>query len=291
MTLSDLLRPEHVVLPLQAPEVRRGVGELAQRLGETGALAGGETTWQRIAGEAALEATQVASEIVLIHLRTDAVRDLTPAIGVWSEPVPFEERGKAGRARVLMLILAPPRAAAAHLPAVAALSRALRDRTVSERLRAARSPAEVLAIQELGNVVLPVGLTVKDAVAKKVVRVLPDTPLAELAELMIRHRLDAVPVVGEKHEVLGIVTAHDLMRQVVPHGVSADVGGAGLAALSLQARELMRRSVLCVSEEQSLLEVANLMLTKNAHQFPVVREGALTGFITCSDVLRKLFGR
>jgi CBS domain-containing protein len=53
----------------------------------------------------------------------------------------------------------------------------------------------------------------------------------------------------------------------------------------------MTRTVLCVSEDQSLLEAANLMVNRDVEQLPVVREGELIGFLTRDAILRILFGR
>ncbi len=53
----------------------------------------------------------------------------------------------------------------------------------------------------------------------------------------------------------------------------------------------MDRTVLCVSEDQALADVATMMLNRNVERFPVVREGALVGFLTRGDIVRRLLGR
>jgi CBS domain-containing protein len=52
----------------------------------------------------------------------------------------------------------------------------------------------------------------------------------------------------------------------------------------------MDRSVLCVSEDQTLADIASLMVSKDIDRFPVVKEGVLVGFITRGDIVRRLFG-
>jgi CBS domain-containing protein len=46
--------------------------------------------------------------------------------------------------------------------------------------------------------------------------------------------------------------------------------------------------VLCLSEEQTLSEVATLMNNKDVERFPVVREGVVVGFLTRADLVRRL---
>ncbi|HSH75038.1 MAG TPA: CBS domain-containing protein, partial [Longimicrobiales bacterium] len=56
----------------------------------------------------------------------------------------------------------------------------------------------------------------------------------------------------------------------------------------LTARDIMTRTVLCVSEGQLLIEAAHMMVHKGVQQLPVVREGELIGMVTRSRVLRTL---
>ena len=56
------------------------------------------------------------------------------------------------------------------------------------------------------------------------------------------------------------------------------------------AREVMVRSIMCISEDQSLVEAANLMVNKGVSQLPVVRGGELVGFLSVDSALHLLFG-
>jgi CBS domain-containing protein len=56
----------------------------------------------------------------------------------------------------------------------------------------------------------------------------------------------------------------------------------------LPVREAMSRSVLCLSDEQPLADVASLMNSKDVDRFPVVRDGVLVGFLTRADLIRRL---
>jgi CBS domain-containing protein len=53
----------------------------------------------------------------------------------------------------------------------------------------------------------------------------------------------------------------------------------------------MDRSVLCLAEDQTVADVAALMLAKDVDRFPVTRDGALVGFLTRGDIIRKLLTR
>ena len=56
----------------------------------------------------------------------------------------------------------------------------------------------------------------------------------------------------------------------------------------LFARDVMTRAVLCVSEDQPLVEAANTMVNRDVEQLPVVRDGEFIGFVTRDTILRTL---
>lgn len=55
---------------------------------------------------------------------------------------------------------------------------------------------------------------VSEAMTRDVVTVSPETPIREVARLMIRHKIGCVPVVRDGDEPVGLVTEVDLLRAV-----------------------------------------------------------------------------
>lgn len=297
MRLSDILRAEHVIVPLQSDTFRDALRELIERLVETGALPHPERVERLTSEDRIRDVVHVGDRILLPHLRTDAVPELVVAIGVAPEPLQSPGSTTEATERIVVLVLAPPAAANLYLQMVAGLARALRADGVVERILAARSPEDVLQIPEIGNLSLQPRLAVRDLMTQRVHRVYPDTPVSELLDLIARHELKAVPVVGEKREVLGMVTERDLLRFLLPQVLQSGTGepqelkALEKAMQETPVREIMSRSVMCISEDQSLAELASIMVNKDIERLPVVSEGKLTGFLTRSDILRKVFGK
>lgn len=131
-------------------------------------------------------------------------------------------------------------------------------------------------------------LRVEDALEPVIHKVRPDATLGEVLEVIVGRRVGAVPVVGERSEVLGIITSGDALDQLLRDSLAED----GTSAKDqLTARDIMTRAVLCVSEGQPLFEAAQMMVNKGVEQLPVTREGELVGIVTRSKVLRALHGR
>jgi len=126
-------------------------------------------------------------------------------------------------------------------------------------------------------------LRVADAVEPVKYRVYPDTPVSEVIDLMVRRGAGAIPVVGERYEVLGIITGGDALRVILD-----DSRTEKEATGPVLARDIMTRAVLCVSETQPLADAARMMANRRVRQLPVVREGELIGLITSDAVFQAL---
>lgn len=280
-----------MLAPLDVDTVHAAVAALAARLRETGYVPRPERLEGLFAENRIRDVIHVGDRVLLPHLRTDAVDRLVVALGVAPRPLSVGRRDAEG-AQVVVLVLAPPAANDLYLQTVAALARALRLDDTVDRLASARTPDEVLAIPEIRDLAIQPRLLVRDVMSPRVFRVSPDTPVRELLELASTHRLRAVPVVGEDREVLGMVTDRDLLRHLLPLALRPGDGPPQGAASpdGLTVRDIMSRSVMCISEDQGLAEVASVMVNKDVERLPVVHEGKLTGFLTRGDILRKLFG-
>jgi CBS domain-containing protein len=184
---------------------------------------------------------------------------------------------------------------------VSAFSYALSREEIAERLLVAERPEDVTAIEALTEIELRDYLAVRDVMVHRRLYVAPETMLREAARLMATASVPALPVLSETGEVLGMVGQRELLRHLLPihvkrmTGDESPAGGDGKSEQKdpneLLVREVMDRSVLCISEDQTIGEVATMMLSRNIDRFPVVRDGRLVGFLTRGDMVRCLFGR
>lgn len=130
-------------------------------------------------------------------------------------------------------------------------------------------------------------LRVEHALESVRYRVYPETPLNEVIDLIVRRGIHAVPVVGEAYEVLGIITAGDALGQILRDRPGSESAEAPEREAQT-ARDVMTRTVLCVSEDQLLFEAAHMMVHRDVEQLPVVRDSELIGFLTREAILRTL---
>ncbi len=300
MKLLDLLAPERVIVPLRADTLEAAAEQLVDSLVASGAAEDHAKLRELVQAEVPTQVVTLG-EAFLLHARTDAVSRLVAALGVAPEPVRRgDDSSKA--ARIVIVIVAPPKETSAYLQALSAFARVLGRTEVVEAISTARGPQDVLAATPLADVELPGYLTVRDVMVPRTLSVRSDATLGEAAKLMVAHGVSALPVVSDTNELLGIVTHREVLRYLLPVYVKRISSGAfkppprgapteGTDPHDLPVREIMDRTVLSVSEDQTLANVATLMVNKNLERFPVVREGALVGFLTREDVVRRIFGR
>jgi CBS domain-containing protein len=297
--LRDVLPPSHVIVPLQAATMKGATEELAARLVVTGTVAE-PNRFRAVLENAWPEDLVTVGELAFLpHFRTEAVRTLVAALGVAPAPIPWE-RDPNRSARIVILVIAPPRETAVYLQVMGAFARALSDPDTVRGLVTARSPDDVVRLAAFAAVELPSHRVVRDVMVTTVVTVGPDTDLGSAARLMVDRGLAALPVVDESGALLGVVGQREVLRVLAPAYLQRTKSGEyraptrsqlqrGSVALDqLPVRDLMARSVLCLAEDQALGEAANVMNTKGADAFPVLRAGKVVGILTRADLIGQL---
>lgn len=162
------------------------------------------------------------------------------------------------------------------------LAPALRRLSAGLPKRRTRSDLDgLLSSSEFARTSVKERVAVEDVVAPLSYRVYPDTSVADVQRLMLGRALSAVPVVGGQREVMGVITAADLLPHVLPRQEESPAGAAHLVA-----RDVMNRSVLCVAPEEGLAEAGRAMVEQGVAQLPVVRDGEMIGFLGRAAVMR-----
>jgi CBS domain-containing protein len=288
MVLSEILTRDCILVPMNAETLEEATGLLFQRLESARILEHGTGT--RLTGEFLSgvrgEVVRVNEWMVLLAAQTSRIERLVGCLG--SAPIPFDlgDLGQGGTASALLLLLTPRRVSPLKIQAIPALSRFFRNKENAQRLRAASTPGEIVAFPDFMELEVQDQLLVGDGLTPLKYRVYPETPLAEVVGLMVRQGIRAVPVVGDKLEFLGLITASDAIKVLMPERISGSKGSREVG--TVPAREVMSRSVMCISEDQSLVEAANLIVNKGVSQVPVVRGGELVGFLTAETALQLL---
>jgi CBS domain-containing protein len=145
-------------------------------------------------------------------------------------------------------------------------------------------------------------IKVRDAMTPDPITVLPETPVTDVARVMIHNGIGGVPVVNKEGDLLGIITESDLIVQDTDvkfpsfvHFLDGYVFVPGsihrfeekfLKAVAATAEDLMTADIITVDADDPVEETATLMSKKRLKRFPVISEGQLVGIITMRDIVK-----
>jgi CBS domain-containing protein len=300
VNLIDLLAEQRVLVPLSAKTLAEALQALAQACVADGKVTDPERLATAIRETSPADTVSMGPHAFLSHFRTDAVPEVVVALGIAGSPVRREPRSSR-KARIVLLVVAPPGEAARSLQAVGAFARVLAQPEIATSLLEARSPADVLQNPGLRAVPYEGPLMARDLMRTPALTVGPDVSLGEAAVLMLQQELEELPVVGERGEVVGLLSHAELLRHLVPAFLQRRTRGEaatrkrGSTRIAtdpwlVPVREVMARNVLCLSDDQSVAEAAALMASKRLEGLPVVRDGVLIGLLTRSDIVRRVVG-
>lgn len=104
-----------------------------------------------------------------------------------------------------------------------------------------------------------------------------DTPLVDVARLMVKHDCGEIPIIDrDNRHLIGVVTDRDIVCRVVAEGRDPAQTAAG---------EAMTTPVVCTSPDATLEECSRVMEENRIRRVPVVDDrGLICGIVSQADI-------
>ncbi len=143
----------------------------------------------------------------------------------------------------------------------------------------------------------------KDVMTSDVITVSPDTDITQAAKIILENRINGVPVIDANGKLVGILCQSDLVAQQkafpVPSVFTLMDGFMPLTSLKRLEKEIEKIAAVSVGDAMtpdpvtvgpltSIEEVASMMVDKNYHTLPVMKDDELVGIVGKEDVLKIL---
>ena len=139
-----------------------------------------------------------------------------------------------------------------------------------------------------------------DIMVSTVITVGPDASVQDVADLLVRNRISALPVVGDNGELLGIVSEGDLINR--PETETARRKSWWLDALasnetlaadyvkshSRTVADVMTRDVITASPETSVADLAALLEKNSIKRVPIIKDKRIVGIVSRANLLQGL---
>jgi acetoin utilization protein AcuB len=136
-------------------------------------------------------------------------------------------------------------------------------------------------------------MKVKYWMTKDPITVTPDTLAVEAQKIMKENKIRRLPVM-EKGKLVGIITFRNLIEAAPSSATSLSIFELNHLILKIKVKDLMKKKVITVSPEDSVMDVIALGMRHNIGGFPVLDErGELVGIVTethISQAMLQLFG-
>jgi CBS domain-containing protein len=140
--------------------------------------------------------------------------------------------------------------------------------------------------------------TVNDVMTTRVVAVRKNVQFKDIATLLTRYRISALPVLDDDGTVIGVVSEADLLcKEALTAAMGARAARPGpyhddfARAAAVVAADLMTTPPVTITPGEPVTGAARLMYNARVKRLPVIREnGHLAGIVSRADVL-SVYGR
>lgn len=145
MKIMDFLNKDAITVNLKATQKEEVIRELVNLLSKAQPIKDKEGLIKTLMDREALGSTGIGQGIGIPHAKSNAVKELTSALGISHPGIDFDSLD-GEPTQIFFLLVAPEDAAGPHLKALATISRMLKDKFLRDSLMAAKDENAALDI-------------------------------------------------------------------------------------------------------------------------------------------------
>lgn len=123
-------------------------------------------------------------------------------------------------------------------------------------------------------------LKVSDYMTKDLITFTLDQTIENVMESIIKNRISGGPVVNDKHELVGIISEGDCIKQI------SESRYYNMPMKDQSIEKHMVKDVETIDGNMNIFDAANKFLTSKRRRFPIVENGKLVGQISQKDILK-----
>jgi acetoin utilization protein AcuB len=129
---------------------------------------------------------------------------------------------------------------------------------------------------------------VRDTMSANPITIQADASLPEALALMREKKVRRFPVLDAHGKLVGMVSEKDLLYASPSPSTTLSSWEIPSIVAKIKVQQLMAKKVLTVPEDCLLEEAARIMADQKIGGLPVMRDGALVGIVTETDIFRAL---
>ncbi len=123
-------------------------------------------------------------------------------------------------------------------------------------------------------------IKVKDYMTTNLITFKPNQSVENVIEKLIKHRISGGPVVNENHELIGIISEGDCIKQI------SESRYYNMPMDHRTIEQCMVKNVDTIDGNMNIFDAANKFLESKHRRFPILENGKLVGQISQKDILK-----
>jgi fructose-specific phosphotransferase system IIA component len=145
MTVTEILDPQCVLVPLVAGTKREAIDALVDALASTGRVSDAAAVKKSVWDREQQRSTGIGEGLAIPHGKTAAAHGLCMAVGRLSQPIEYDSIDRKP-VRLVVLLVSPPERTSDHIQALGRISRLMTNPQFRERVYSAAGPEELLEL-------------------------------------------------------------------------------------------------------------------------------------------------
>ena len=144
-------------------------------------------------------------------------------------------------------------------------------------------------------------MNAREVMTSRVISATANTPIRDIAQLLLKNHISAIPILDYTGAPIGMVSEGDLIGRdeterkaqrewwlaLLAEGESLSSDFlSGLRRPERVASEIMSKPVVTVGDDTDTAEIARLLTTYRIKRVPVVRDGRVVGIVSRENLLR-----
>lgn len=122
--------------------------------------------------------------------------------------------------------------------------------------------------------------TIRDCMSTNMILFKKEHSVIEVVEKLIKYKISGGPVVNDKHEVIGIISEGDCIKQI------SESRYYNMPMEATTIEKYMTTGVETISPDENLFDAAELFINSKRRRFPVVENKKIIGVVSQKDILR-----
>lgn len=242
-----------------------------------------------------LSSTSFSNFIAIPHARIEDFNDFIVGVAVLKKEIIHDEKP----IKMIVLILTGKSESSLYLNTLSTFVKISMNKELFNSLVKINDENEFIEIITQNKFKVKKEISVEDIMTKDAVSISPEHTLKELLDVMSKNKINYIPVKDDLDNYLGELNTGDIIRLGIP-SYATMIGNLSFLSNfepfeellknedTIKVKNIYRQSVVKITPESSLIELAFKLSQNNKRHASVVKDGKLVGVVSIHDIINKV---